>query len=437
MPRKDYVFYGEVIELPEFNARLYTRRSDKKGIFQLRIKPRNAKAIIKSTKTSVRSEAIEFASDFYNRIRSAERAGISADHDLTFSAVFQHFLRDEKATITPNRLDLIEQVVGKYALPYFASTPITGISSASYKAFRVWRRNYWIEGPGVQEALNNPSLRYAKEPAPATLDYEHAAFVQILRWARVTYALPNLIIPGGFKHRKGIKKTRGGHFSLDDYLRLREHLSERIEKPKNKFGKPFILNPTHLFQRRRLRHIVHFIVGTMVRPSEAYRLKWRHIEWRNHEAHPDREYILVRIPADVSKTKEERVTVGTNVCAARLRDWKAQTLHSGEDDYLFPNQAGMILSDQNKTFKKALSEMNPPLTDSEDGIRFSLYSCRHYGITCALRRNKGKIRLIDVALMAGTSVHHIEKTYYNADIARRAPEIAFQAQFYSDDTESD
>jgi integrase len=433
MPKKDYVFYGEVIELPEFNARLYTRRSDKKGIWQLRIKPRNAKAIIKSTKTSVRSEAIEVAEDWYARIKASDRAGIDTTLDLTFSSVFQHFLRDEKATISPNRLAIIEQVIGKYAEPYFGSTPITSISSASYKAFKVWRRKYWIEGPGVREAQQNPSLRYAKDPAPATLDYEHAAFVQILRWARITYALPTLIIPTGYKHRKGIKKTRGGHFSLDEYLILRQHLSERIEKPKDKFGKPFTLNPTHLFQRRRLRHIVHFIVGTMVRPSEAYRLKWRHIRWENDEDYPEREYVLVRVPADISKTKEERITIGTNVCAARLRDWKSQTLHSGEDDFVFPNQAGNMLSDQNKTFKKALSELRPPLTHSEDGIRFSLYSCRHYGITCALRRNDGEIRLIDVALMAGTSVHHIEKTYYNADIERRAARIAFQERFYADD----
>ena len=72
-------------------------------------------------------------------------------------------------------------------------------------------------------------------------------------------------------------------------------------------------------------------------------------------------------------------------------------------------------------------------THDYENIPITLYSCRHYAITAALERGRP---ILEVALMAGTSVHHIEKRYYRVDLIKKASVHALQQYFNPEEIRS-
>ena len=116
--------------------------------------------------------------------------------------------------------------------------------------------------------------------------------------------------------------------------------------------------------------------------------------------------------------------MGTNRCAEYMHDWKKLTLHSDQESYVFPRYGGQRLENANRSFKKVLKTVNAE--EDHEGLRITLYSCRHFAITSALKRGRP---ILDVAHFAGTSVHNIEKRYWRVDLVKTASKHALQSYF--------
>lgn len=417
--------YQDVVRLPEYQAILYTKVDAKKKVWQCRMKPQKGPAIIKSTKTTSLAAATDFAKDWYEAVKTAERAGLSARQDGSFVAVWSEFLKaHQDGRMADDRLDTMKGIVEKYYCRFFGATNVRSITPGMYEEYKGWRLSYWTSGPGVQELLAEPNKRHAKVPAPATLAYEHSCFIQVLRWSVIRgYLASNPVFPG-FKRAKGVQKTRGGGIEPLAWMKIVNRLKVRAFNPTNKDGEPITLGATHAHERACLYYLVVFMSGTMCRPSEALQLKWRHLKWEQNVLRDDVENLIIRIPAQVSKTKEARTAVGTNRAAEYMRNWKARSKHNAPDDYLFPRSGGQKLGSPNKTFKKVCQEVG--ITHDHDDLKITLYSCRHYAITAFLMR---KIPILEVAILAGTSVHHIEKRYFRADMMKRTSIHALQPGF--------
>ena len=402
--------YQSVHRLPEYRSTLYTTTRGQKPIWQCRTKPRKGAAIIKSTRTTRLGEAVEFARKQYEAIAIAEKTGLSPKLDPRFRSVWIHFktYHHETQRMTTGRLKTIGSHAEKYFCGYFGEMNVRNIHSSHYEAYKTWRREYWTSGPGVSEILERPNLRYARIPQPATLNQEHDAFNQILRWAWRSGYMASMPVPPleGFKHRKGIPKTRGGGISQSQWATI----VGRLKKRSCLDGEVGNIRPTHLHERRTLYFLVVFMGGTMIRPSEALRLRWEDVKWvqPRHDADQERaEHVEIRVSAAASKTKETRLAVGTNRAAAYLRLWRNISRHNTPKSFIFPRYNGERLATPNRTFKKVCAEVN--VVRDQDGIPITLYSCRHYGITGALMRG---LNLLDVAYYAGTSAYQIEKVYY-------------------------
>jgi integrase len=425
-----YSHYEEVIRLPQFQAILYTKKESRKKTWQCRIKPRNSPAIIKSTKTTSIPDAVAFAMEQYHLVSAAERAGISPRINLTFEKVWESFINAEstKASLSDYRAKTLTKIIEKYYVQYFGSVSIRSITTAAYESYKDWRRGYWTSGPGVAELVINPNKRHSKEPAYSTLQYEHAGFVQIRNWASRRYGITNLPPLSGFARPRFVKKTRGGGIEPIEWMNILKTLRERAYEPKGRDGNPVKLNRAHSHERKVLYYLVHFMGGSMLRPSEAYRLKWRNLRWKDSTENISAQDLLIEVSAEVSKTKVERIAVGTNVVAEKMRQWKSETEFSDKDDFVFPRAGGQRLQSANTSFKKVLAELG--ITQDSKGVRITLYSCRHRGITAALYR---EIPILDVAIYAGTSVAHIQNNYYKADMVKKSSAFALQRAFKAKD----
>lgn len=434
MSKTAWKHYDTIVRLPEYQATLYTKHGSVKKIWQVRMKPRRGPAIIKSTKTTSLAAAHEFAKRWYEATKSAEDAGLSPRQDPSFVAVWSHFKRanTDANSISAERMKTVTGIVEKYYCAFFADTNIRSINHGHYENYKMWRLAYWISGRGVEELLLEPNKRHAKQPAPATLRYEHACFMQIMNWARKTGYLSTIPSFDHFKTQKGIQKTRGGGPSQQAWARIVDRLWQKAFAPKNKAGEPVELNKAHKHERACLYYLVVFMGGSMLRPSEALRIKWRHLAWKPSDLKEGVEDLLIHVPASISKNKEKRVAVGTNRCAEYMRRWRELATWSETDDFVFPRYGGMKLGSPNLTFKKVLKEVGA--THDHDDLKITLYSCRHYAITSALKRD---VPILEVALLAGTSVHHIEKRYWRADVVKRASYHALQKFFEPDQIRGD
>ena len=321
MPDDRFKHYETIVRLPEYQATLYTKHGSIKKVWQCRMKPRRGPAIIKSTKTTSLAAAHDFAKRWYEATKTAEDAGLSPRQDPTFVSVWAHFKKanTEGRSISPERLKTITGIVEKYYVAYFGNKNVRAIGHGQYEGYKLWRLAYWTHGPGVEELLAEPNKRHAKHPSPATLRYEHACFTQIMNWARKTGYIANLPDYDGFKTQKGIQKTRGGGPSQQQWMKIVSRLWERAFAPKKKDGTPQKLNKAHVHERQVLYFLVVFMGGTMLRPSEATRIRWRHLAWKQSTLKEGVEDLLVHVPASVSKTKEKRVAVGTNRVAEYMR----------------------------------------------------------------------------------------------------------------------
>ena len=426
MAKDEYKHYEEIHRLPEYQAILYTKKDSVKKIWQCRIKPRNSAAIIKSTKTTSLSDAIWFAHEWFDVVRTAEKLGVSVRLDPSFSSVWSEFHKKSLAngTVSVGRLKTLSSVIEKYPVQFLGHVSVRQITLPLYEAYKEWRRDYWISGPGLSELRNNPNKRHAKVPQPATLDYEHAGFIQIMRWATRSGYMQHTPDFESYKHAKGIKRTRGGGISPSQWARLVNRLWEKAFNPTNKAGEPVKLNGPHTHERQVLYFITVFMGGSMIRPSEAYRLRWRNIRWKPSDRKDGVEDLLIRVPMEIAKTKEQRIAIGTNRCAEYMRRWYSLTEYSDPDDFVFPRYGGERISTVAATFMKVLAELK--ITHDHENVKITLYSCRHYAITAAMERGRP---ILEVALYAGTSVSHIEKRYYRADLERKSSEFALQQYF--------
>jgi len=430
---KTYKHYDVVVRLPEFNAILYTKIGCERKIWQLRIKPRRGRAIIKSTRTSSLASATEFARKASEIIRVSDAFHLKARLDRNLSDVWAAFVKYHRQAnrMSAGRLKTLNGIVECYFLEYsqFKNRSIDAITAETYEWYKEYRIRYWTESnAGLEKLEKNPNLRYSPVPAPSTLNYEHAAFIQIFRWAKQHGYIKDLPPFRAYKHRKGIKKTRGGGIEPNEWAKLVAELYTRAFNPTDEDGRELDLSKSHTHERQVLYFLVVFMGGTMVRPSEAYRLKWRHLRFKQSTLKYGNEDLVIRIPAEVAKTKEERIAVGTNRAAEYMRRWASITPHGDPTDYVFPRYNGERLKDANQSFKKVLAKVN--LTHDFDGVKITLYSCRHYSITAALHRKRP---ILEVSLFAGTSVGHIEKRYYKVDLVKKASEHALQALFDPED----
>ena len=399
---------------------LFTRRESKTKTWYYRYRQRNASGyIIRSLKTDNLLLAVKLADDAYQQYTYQERHNLRVGR-YGFSSCFVEFMK--KQTFSEHRKHSFSTTFGRYMMPFFEDKPIESIIPADFEDYIEWRLNVYNPGGHYFAEVGTAADNYIRKyPAPVTLQMEAQQLRQFLRYCNRKgwlHDVPEITLPPKYARQKGDKrrrkKTRGGLFPRDDYKRMVAFMRHWQEQPTN--------NPRVFHQRLTLRYYCQIVYGTGLRPGEAYQLTWRMLEWKQSSLNPEEEDLLLSIP-HTTKTGA-RLAIGTNAAARHARTLRSQTIHADDDDFVFSTWEGKSAKMMNRTFTDLLAEWDDgSLAHDQYDNKRTLYSLRHGAITSFLQRG---VAIQDVAALVGTGVNHIHSVYYDADLERRASDIAIQ-----------
>jgi len=418
-------YYESVYPLPEYDAILYTNKKSKKKNWSVRIKLQGRNGyVVKSCKTTKLHIAQEFAKKLAKRTQEISIAGLDPKRSYKFCDVFDEFLRfnHENRTLSHYRYKSISGDYERYFREFFAQYDIPEISSAVWENFKMWRRDYWKRGTRLEDADPRARQVAKRNPRNSTLRMCRNNFHQFMRWCNVKGYITHVPMISPFARAKEEVKTRGSAFERWEWAKL----IAAFNADANEKGNPH-LSAAHYHQRHVIWYVCMFMAGTLMRPSEAFRIKWRDIRWKPNKYNPEDEDLVIDVPASVSKVKKHRTTIGTCSVAAHMRDWKEYSNWSERDDYVFCNWGGDRQATINVSFVKRCKQLG--ILYNHEGVKRTTYSCRHTGITFALNRG---ISEIDVSLLAGTSLVYIRNNYYSKNMEKRSSDFATQYSPKSD-----
>jgi integrase len=126
-----------------------------------------------------------------------------------------------------------------------------------------------------------------------------------------------------------------------------------------------------------LRMVVLFAGATGVRAGELWALRWKHVDFMAEEV--TIETRVERYKAeDVTKTEagSRTVPVGAAVMTL-LKAWRLRSLHSRDEDLIFPNSVGGYVSHDNFSHREFR-----PLCRTAGVKAFNWHALRHFAISC-------------------------------------------------------
>ena len=147
--------------------------------------------------------------------------------------------------------------------------------------------------------------------------------------------------------------------------------SEKVVPPSKKVLAAILAKADDDMKRR-----IQFAAATGLRASEQWALRWRHVDLKANAI-----TVEERVDAfgefDVTKTDVGKRSVPlSKVMAANLREWKAASSHSGDDDFVFPDSKGGFTRHTNFTRRDW-----KPLIAKAEVEDIGWHSLRHFAVS--------------------------------------------------------
>jgi hypothetical protein len=267
------------------------------------------------------------------------------------------------------------------------------------------------------EAFSAERERHAgKSPAASTITNHNSALNRVF----------DVAVSRGWMHRHkvpelknhGRKSNRRPDFSYDEWrtIQLRfPHFVKQGRTEKSQKMRQLLMDYANIVANTGLRH------GT-----EAYGLKWKHIEWFKHSN--GERYLRMTVAGKTGK----RELIARHNCEGFLRRIQSrfpdlakmtfdELLEKKVDQLVFRLDDGTVTTALNATFEQFLKKYNmhkDPMGDSR-----TLYSLRHMYATINLLENP-EVSIHQLAKQMGTSVAMIEKHYSHLKPTMIADRIA-------------
>ena len=339
----------------------------------------------KSTKTTRKNEAIQFAKKFYEDILLRERNLLPITKSPTFRKVSDLLLEEQQALIDRGERNAKlnvndEQKLRKDLLPFFEDFHVRDIT---YKH--------------INDYVTTLAKRKLK---PATIKVHLNLIHKILVLASREGLLDRLPV---MPKVKTVDSPRGW-FSHDEYELLKK------EAAKIAFDK----KETHLVRKQPITyemvHLIWFMTASFLRPSDVKTLRHRNIQVVR------KPNLYLRITTDTSKTVNRPVVTMDNAVSiyeALLQDHKKHDKSTKPEDFLFfpeipETNRQKAMDMMGRQFDYILQKAG--LKKSPNGEERTLYSLRHTAIMFRLTKGD-QIDLLTLARNARTSVEMIERFY--------------------------
>ena len=276
--------------------------------------------------------------------------------------------------------------------------PETKVSELDENSFWDWRQ---------MRLQDNPSV------SPVTVRNETATIGQMFDFA---YRNGYSHIPKLYFRELRISKDEIGRrssFRIDEYEELVKFL--RVYTSKKSCN-----DDVERLERQKIRDFILILSNTLLRVGELRQMRWGDVlgfEDRLDTTNRKVTVVQLNIRKETSKVRVGRtIWVRGGEYFKRLKTYSVQT---GSSDLLFTNRVGTHPLGTRELYKHWDVVMKGIGLDNYRERKLTYYSLRHFGITMRL---KSEVPIADVAMIAGTSVAHIENHYRHID-----DEVMFQS----------
>lgn len=371
---------------------LYQRDDVKDALWQCRIKIKGHSGYVRRSTGELEFErAKEAALLILGELKQRVTQSLPLKRK-TFSDVAASFLRDaetrwKEGRNSEGRYVLIKGTVNRYLMPYFGKRDITLIQKKDLMAYRAWRQEYWVTGPGFEE-----TGRKKKPPTQATLKQEWTVLRGVFLHGVDLGVVPQNMLPF-LKHEKSSVNKRPA-FTQEEYEKLRLFLMHWPFKTNN---------PRVRQDRTLLRFYVMIMVNSGMRVGEARPLKWRDVGSYSND-HGTWVTCTVK-----GKTGERLVVCQPGVERyleiLRKRDYKTEP-----DDLVFCHEDGEPIENWTGFYTMLRAA---GIEHDTNGNRHTLYSLRH---TYATFRLQNGTNVYWLKKNMGTSVAMIERHYGQTNV---------------------
>jgi len=400
-----------------------------------------------STKTTNQNDAANIARNRYYELAGRQALNLS-NYPKSIQSLMDKFFDhiDRKARRTPGEGDTkYRQIYNRFINPFLKSLPpemrlndLNKITQWHIDQYWIWRIGYWerrsLEPEMIKSVYGNNRPKYMSmvrnentRPAFSTLQVEKHLWSSFFKWSVqhghiLPGKTPEVIVP--MKPQDGTNINLRGVFTLDEYVKVREHLRAQCRNPVDSKGRRII---THKFRAERLYAWFMLLASVGMRPGECKQLRFRDITLQMNKA-DGKKYTRVNIRADISKTLPDGSKKGRKAysfdndgCYKRIKKW--QTImreclgRADDDDFIFPKWVNA--ADRSKDMKYQIAKMDVPfrmmlnhpdvdIHRDELGRNRSSYALRKFYVTQRIKHNTP---LPAIAVNTGHSIQVLWKYY--------------------------
>jgi hypothetical protein len=367
------------------------------------------KIIRRTTKTTNKTEALDFAKNLFNEITLRLSNNQPLGHTSRFKSCAETFLKNMEAKasrgeITQETYRNAHYRLLKSVIPFFGSKELADIHYAQ-----------------LEEYVNHLSHQVPKISLNTIKGY-----LQLVHQV-MTVAAKHRLIPS-IPHFPTVSAPDNprGYFTVDEYRRMRHRaralVGKRfdVRKLTDEEGQELPTSYFELgasFEGRRVRivtitrelyELIVFMVNSYIRPTDIKTMQNKHVEIVRNEHH----YLRLRLPT-TKKHADPIVTQTTAISAYErlIAHNKAQSWGTAPDDYVFfPNYENRAnaLKVLQRQFELLMSDLN--YGKGPRGEDRTIYSLRHTCIMYRLMYGKG-IDHLTLARNARTSPDMIDRFY--------------------------
>ena len=383
------------IKIADGRITLYQRDDVKDGLWHCRITMKGIRGYIrrstgKSELDAAKTVAIKILGEL--ELRDKQNQPLRPQK---FKAVATAFLKDahtrfKEGRNSEGRYVLIKGTLNRYLVPYFGKRDITLIQKKDIVAFRQWRQDYWITGPGKDD-----THAHKVRPSSATLKQEMTVLRGVFSFG-VDMNIVSSMSLAMLKHEPYTVSKRP-IFTVQEYRKLYLFMRSWVTKATT---------PRHRAERELLRNYVLIMANSGLRKGEA-----RYLKWADFNLHETEHGVWPLLRIKQGKTGE-RLVVCQPFSKRFFERIRERDHHIGPDDYIFCHDDGKPIMHM-KTFNAMLAASG--LQYDSAGRKRTVYSLRH---TYATFRLENGTNVYWLKQNMGTSVQNIERHYGQTHVLR-------------------
>jgi hypothetical protein len=393
----------------------------------------NGGRLQKSLRTNKLETARERATKIFDELVWRDRLGLTQE-TKTFAdaakAWLKHIQGDIRAGQRNSRnLADYEPVVWRYLIPFFGDKAVDAIKMTDVERYKIWRRDFWITGPGSQE--KQVYMRHGKQiisnkrhkrtaPSPSTINGENTVLRSVLKYA-VTQGwmtkdqmplIENIEIT-----RRDARERAHPVFTIAEYRQLRRYMTKWIAEPK--------IGERERMRREAVQDFLLILFNSGLREHELFKRdekskEWRGLRWSDVElfnSNSGCELVIFHIAANTKTGPRDAVPLRAVRYVLERR--KQRCPNAKPDDFILALPDGTLLNTFASSVRR-LYTLAGLLKCPKTGKNRGIYSGRH---TYATARIAAALNPADLAANMGTSIAMLERSYYHFDAKAAADRL--------------